>query len=64
MIIGESMEDAVRREVMEESGVKVGKLEYHSSQPWPFPGQLMVGFVGRALNDDITVDELELEDAR
>jgi NAD+ diphosphatase len=41
---GESLEDAVRREVLEEVGVELGSVHYHSSQPWPFPGSLMVGF--------------------
>ncbi|XP_039267616.2 NAD-capped RNA hydrolase NUDT12-like [Styela clava] len=61
---GESVEDAARREVHEESGVEVGRLEYHSSQPWPFPGQLMIGLVGYAVSEKITVDQEELEDAK
>uniref|UniRef100_H2Z6A0 NAD(+) diphosphatase n=1 Tax=Ciona savignyi TaxID=51511 RepID=H2Z6A0_CIOSA len=61
---GESMEDAARREVFEESGVKVGQVEYHSSQPWPFPSNLMLGMIGRAVSDEINVDRVELEDAR
>ncbi|MEM9531547.1 MAG: NAD(+) diphosphatase [Pseudomonadota bacterium] len=60
---GESLEDAVRREVEEESGVLVGPVHYHSSQPWPFPSSLMVGFTGEALTTDIRCDD-ELEDAR
>ncbi|MEM1089295.1 MAG: NAD(+) diphosphatase [Pseudomonadota bacterium] len=60
---GESLEDAVRREVAEESGVVVGHLSYHSSQPWPFPSSLMVGFIGEAVRTDIRLDD-ELEDAR
>ncbi len=60
---GESLEDAVRREVHEESGIVVGACEYHSSQPWPFPASLMLGFVARAESTDIRVGP-ELEDAR
>lgn len=61
---GETIEDAARREVMEEAGVKVGRLEYHSSQPWPFPSNIMIGLIGNATCDDIKVDEVELEDAK
>lgn len=61
---GESLEAAVAREVMEEVGVKVGKLRYAGSQPWPFPASLMVGFVAQALSDEIRLDEQELEAAR
>jgi NAD+ diphosphatase len=61
---GESLEDAVRREVMEETAVRVGQVRYHSSQPWPFPASLMVGFHAQALSHDITIDREELEDAR
>ncbi|HEX8246466.1 MAG TPA: NAD(+) diphosphatase [Longimicrobium sp.] len=61
---GESLEDAVAREVWEEAGVRLGEVRYHSSQPWPFPSSLMVGFTAEALGDDITVDTDELEDAR
>lgn len=61
---GESIEDAARREVLEESGIKVGKMDYHSSQPWPFPAQLMIGLIGQATSENITVDQEELEDAR
>lgn len=61
---GESLEQAVRREVFEEAGIKVGKVKYASSQPWPFPQSLMVGFHAEALDDDITLHDEELEDAR
>ncbi|KAK3097530.1 hypothetical protein FSP39_010491 [Pinctada imbricata] len=61
---GESIEDTVRREVEEESGVKVGKVEYHSSQPWPFPASLMLGCVATAVSEDVKVDEDEMEDAQ
>jgi NAD+ diphosphatase len=61
---GESLEDAVAREVMEETGVPLRSVRYHSSQPWPFPASLMVGFTAQADDDRITVDHDELEDAR
>ena len=61
---GESLEDAVRREVFEESGVRIGAVHYHSSQPWPFPASVMLGFFADALSDEIVVDEHELADAR
>ena len=60
---GESLEDAVRREVFEESGVRVGECHYHSSQPWPFPSSLMLGFTARAAEPTIKVG-CELSDAR
>ena len=60
---GETIEAAVRREVLEESGVQVGVVRYLSSQPWPFPASLMFGCEGVALTDDIKVDPNELEDA-
>ena len=61
---GESLEDAVRREVAEESGVLVDQVHYHSSQPWPMPASLMVGFTATALGRDIHLRDGELEDAR
>ena len=61
---GESLEDAVRREVMEETGVVVSDVEYHSSQPWPFPASLMLGFFCRGETDLIQRNDKELEDAR
>jgi len=61
---GESLEDAVAREVQEETGIHVDGIEYHSSQPWPFPSSLMLGFTARALSHDIQLRDLELEDAR
>jgi NAD+ diphosphatase len=60
---GESLEAAVRREVAEETGVLVGKVTYLGSQPWPFPASLMVGFRGRALSTEVTVDGDELAEA-
>ena len=61
---GESLEEAVAREVREESGIEVGAVDYHSSQPWPFPANIMLGFHAEALTTEITVDYGELEDAR
>lgn len=61
---GESLEEAVAREVLEESGVVVGRVAYHSSQPWPFPGNIMLGFHAEALTEAITLDADELHDAR
>ena len=61
---GESLEDAVRREVMEEVGVEVGEVGYVGNQPWPFPGSLMVGFFAQAVTTVIDVDGDEIEDAR
>ncbi|XP_076944335.1 nudix hydrolase 19, chloroplastic-like isoform X1 [Bidens hawaiensis] len=66
---GESLEEAVRRETFEETGIKVGEVVYHSSQPWPvgpssMPCQLMIGFFAYATSLDINVDKSELEDAK
>jgi len=61
---GESLEIAVAREVREETGIEVGAVHYHSSQPWPFPANIMLGFHAEALTTEITVDYGELEDAR
>jgi NAD+ diphosphatase len=61
---GETLEDAVRREVAEETGIAVGDVEYFGNQPWPLPASLMLGFVGRATSTDIAVDDDEIEDAR
>ena len=61
---GETVEDAVRRETFEETGVRVGAVAYHASQPWPFPSSLMLGCVGDASSDAIAIDPAELEDAR
>jgi NAD+ diphosphatase len=60
---GETMEAAVRREVFEEAGIRVGQVGYLASQPWPFPASLMFGCEGEALDTEITVDPAELEDA-
>jgi NAD+ diphosphatase len=61
---GESLEAAVRREVLEETGVVVGDVTYLGSQPWPFPASLMLGFSGRALTTGLNVDGAELATAR
>ena len=61
---GESLEDAVMREMYEEAGVRVTDIRYHSSQPWPFPSSLMLGFHAQALSDAIALNDAELEHAR
>src|SRR5215471_18188194 len=61
---GETLEDAVRREVCEESGIRCGRVRYLASQPWPFPSTLMMGFLAEALSEEITVDPEELVEAR
>ncbi len=60
----ETIEDAVKREVFEESGIRCTDVAYYMTQPWPYPSSLMIGCTARALNDDIVVDRIELEDAR
>lgn len=60
---GETLEAAVRREVFEESGVRVGAVDYLASQPWPFPASLMFGCRGEAISDEITIDPAEIEAA-
>ena len=61
---GESLEDAVRREVAEEVSLRLSEVNYHSSQPWPFPSSIMLGFTAVAEGDQFQVDEHELEMAR
>ncbi|ONK11557.1 NAD(+) diphosphatase [Streptomyces sp. MP131-18] len=61
---GESIEQAVVREVAEEAGIAVGQVEYVASQPWPFPSSLMLGFVARATSFDVRADGEEIEEAR
>lgn len=61
---GESIEQAVRREVLEESGIEVGEVQYFGSQPWPLPRSLMIGCIAKATSIDILVDGEEIEDAR
>jgi NAD+ diphosphatase len=61
---GETIEEAVRRETLEEAGVTCGRVAYFASQPWPFPMSLMIGCHAEALTTEVTVDRSELEDAR
>jgi len=61
---GETIEGAVRRETFEEAGIRIGRVAYHASQPWPMPHSLMIGCHAEALSRDINRDETELEDAR
>ncbi|XP_029915951.1 NAD-capped RNA hydrolase NUDT12 [Myripristis murdjan] len=61
---GETIEEAVRREVQEESGVSVGPVQYVSCQPWPMPSSLMIGCLAVAVSTDIKVDQNEIEEAR
>jgi NAD+ diphosphatase len=61
---GETIEQAVRREVMEEASISVGEVSYVASQPWPFPSSIMIGMSGIATSKDITIDPKELQDAR
>ena len=60
----ETIEDAVRREVFEEAGIRCIDVNYYMTQPWPYPSSLMIGCTARATNEDIVVDRTELEDAR
>lgn len=61
---GETVEAAVRREVAEEAGIRVGPVRYLASQPWPFPASLMLGCHGEALSEEITLDPEEIDDAQ
>lgn len=61
---GESIEEAVAREVFEEVGLRVGEVRYTASQPWPFPSSLMIGCHATALSRELTIDRAELDDAR
>ncbi len=60
----ETIEDAVRREIFEEAGIRCTDVKYYMTQPWPYPSSLMIGCSARATTDVITVDHMELEDAR
>jgi NAD+ diphosphatase len=62
--VGETIEDAVRRELREEAGMEVERIDYVTSQPWPFPSSLMIGCTARALTTELTIDTNELDDAR
>ncbi len=61
---GETMENAVRRETLEESGIRLGRIRYHASQPWPMPHSLMIGCYGEAKSSEIHLDAAELDDCR
>jgi NAD+ diphosphatase len=61
---GETIEEAVARELTEEAGIKIGDVLFHSTQPWPYPSSLMIGCFARATTTDVTVDMTELSDAR
>jgi NAD+ diphosphatase len=61
---GETLEEAVRREVLEEAGIEVAGVRYHSSQPWPFPASLMIGCIAEAASEAIRIDPGELSEAR
>ena len=61
---GETFEDAVRRETLEEAGIACGRVRYFASQPWPFPTSLMIGCHAEAVTQEVVVDRSELEDAR
>jgi NAD+ diphosphatase len=61
---GETIEEAVARETLEEAGLRVREVRLHSTQPWPFPHSLMIGALATVENDDITIDGHELETAR
>lgn len=60
---GESVEEAVARELKEEAGISISSVRYLASQPWPFPGQLMIACIAPAQDDRLTIDRTELEDA-
>jgi NAD+ diphosphatase len=61
---GETPEEAVRREVWEESGIRVGRVKYLAAQPWPFPSTLMMGFLAEGISEEITIDPEEIAEAR
>jgi NAD+ diphosphatase len=61
---GETIEEAVRREVLEESGIHIGRVRYLASQPWPFPSTLMMGLLAEAISEEVRIDPEELAEAR
>src|SRR5271166_2882099 len=61
---GETLEEAVRREILEESNIQIRRVRYLASQPWPFPSSLMMGFLAEALSEEITIDPDEIGEAR
>ena len=61
---GETIEEAVRREIREEAGVRIGAVRYYATQPWPFPSSLMIGCLAEAESQEITIDESEIVEAR
>lgn len=61
---GETIENAVRREIREESAIRIGRVAYHASQPWPFPSSIMIGCIAEAISETIEIDRMELEDCR
>jgi NAD+ diphosphatase len=61
---GETIEEAVRRELFEEAGLRTGRVTYHATQPWPFPSSLMIGCFAEALSRDLVLDETEITEAR
>jgi NAD+ diphosphatase len=61
---GEDIEHAVRRETQEETGIEVGDVRFHSTQPWPFPHSLMIGCIGIAKATEVKIDPNELQEAR
>ena len=61
---GETLEAAVKRESLEETGISIGDVRYVASQPWPFPASLMLGFRARAVSTEISRNDQELEDCR
>ncbi|HEY3778215.1 MAG TPA: NAD(+) diphosphatase [Rhizomicrobium sp.] len=61
---GETIEEAVRREIFEEAGIRIGRVTYHATQPWPFPSSLMIGCFAEALSREIRIDDNELAEAR
>jgi NAD+ diphosphatase len=61
---GETIEEAVRREVLEESGIQIGRVRYLASQPWPFPSTLMMGLLAEAVSEEVHIDPEELAEAR